>query len=57
MRGVEPLDASAIAIWNALWEGCLAAHDRTLSWTPQQLRIPDVFDWRISATPDALKRC
>lgn len=49
MRGVEPLDASAFAIWNALWEGCLAAHDRSLSWTVQAGPGQDVFEWRVGA--------
>jgi hypothetical protein len=48
MRGIEPLDNAAFAIWNALWEGCLAAHDRTLRWTPQPTADADVFVWKIS---------
>lgn len=49
MRGVEPLDAkAAFGIWNALWEGCLAAHDRTLGWQVVK-DSGDSFEWRIDA--------
>ncbi|MFO1116632.1 MAG: hypothetical protein U1E28_13180 [Beijerinckiaceae bacterium] len=32
MRGLEPLHPAAFDIWNELWVGCLAAHDRFLTW-------------------------
>jgi hypothetical protein len=35
-------------MWNALWEGCLAAHDRTLRWSPQATADAEVFEWKIS---------
>lgn len=32
MRGLHPLHVSAFEAWNALWDGCMAAHDRHLRW-------------------------
>ena len=32
MEGLAPLHPAAFAIWNELWAGCLAAHDRFLVW-------------------------
>ncbi len=32
MRGIAPLHREAFDIWNELWAGCLAAHDRFLQW-------------------------
>lgn len=32
MRGVGPLHRASFDIWNELWAGCLAAHDRFLHW-------------------------
>jgi hypothetical protein len=32
MRGLEPLHSQSFDIWNELWTGCLAAHDRFLTW-------------------------
>ncbi len=31
MRGLDPLHPAAFDIWNELWVGCLAAHDRFLT--------------------------
>ena len=35
MRGLEPLHPAVFDIWNELWAGCLAAHDRFLTWSTQ----------------------
>ena len=32
MRGLDGDVAAAFSMWNALWEGCLAAHHRALRW-------------------------
>ncbi len=32
MRGLEPLHPQCFDIWNEVWAGCLAAHDRFLTW-------------------------
>ncbi|MEI2734482.1 MAG: hypothetical protein V9G24_06460 [Rhodoblastus sp.] len=32
MRGIAPLHRHSFDIWNGLWAGCLAAHDRFLEW-------------------------
>jgi len=32
MRGIKPLHRQSFDIWNELWVGCLAAHDRSLQW-------------------------
>ena len=32
MRGIAPLHPASFDIWNELWAGCLAAHDRFLQW-------------------------
>lgn len=32
MRGIAPLHPASFDIWNELWAGCLAAHDRFLAW-------------------------
>ncbi|MDE2364594.1 MAG: hypothetical protein KGM42_18095 [Hyphomicrobiales bacterium] len=32
MRGIDPLHPQTFDVWNELWAGCLAAHDRFLRW-------------------------
>lgn len=33
MRGIKPLHPASFDIWNELWVGCLAAHDRRFQWS------------------------
>lgn len=47
MRGVAPLHRQAFDIWNELWAGGLAAHDRFLAWEARGLG--DSFEFRIDA--------
>ena len=48
-RGLS-LSPETAEIWNELWRGCLAAHDRTLRWRMQRLSAEDGgrFEWRIA---------
>jgi hypothetical protein len=50
MRGVPAPDGAAFDIWNSLWEGALAAHNRRLAL--QVTRRPDDgggrIEWRVS---------
>jgi hypothetical protein len=50
MRGLEPQHEAAFDIWNALWEGCLAAHDRHLRWisAERQDQGAEDFVWRLT---------
>jgi len=50
MRGIAPLHEVAFEVWNALWEGCLAAHDRRLRWQvlARQDRGDEAFEWLIA---------
>jgi hypothetical protein len=51
MAGVDDLDdAVACAIWNRIWEGCLASHDRRLNWRLLS-RGEDGFEWQLSPSP------
>jgi hypothetical protein len=43
-----PGDDDRFAIWNALWEGCLAAHDRHLRWTVLAPGADGARRWRIA---------
>jgi hypothetical protein len=46
MDGIAPADPQrAFASWNALWEGALAAHDRTRTLFTE--RSGDAIVWRI----------
>jgi hypothetical protein len=49
MRGIAPLHPVAFEVWNTLWEGSLAAHDRRLAWTVlvQADRGADAFEWKL----------
>jgi hypothetical protein len=57
MRGIVPLHPVAFEVWNALWEGCLAAHDRRLSWTvlARQDGGAEAFEWRLQPRPVPLR--
>lgn len=46
MRGVAPLHRQSFDIWNELWAGCLAAHDRFLAWEARA--APGGFAFRIA---------
>lgn len=50
MEGLEAQNAAAFDIWNALWEGCLAAHDRRLRWTVLARAEPGAA-WRLTGRP------
>jgi hypothetical protein len=52
-RGISLPPETAAEIWNELWRGCLAAHDRTLRWRMRWLSAEDGgrFEWRMSASP------
>jgi hypothetical protein len=43
-------DDTVFAIWNALWEGCLAAHDRRLRWTALAPAVGGARHWRVGRT-------
>jgi hypothetical protein len=47
MQGIEPLHPAVFEIWNALWEGCLAAHARHLSWRVHKQPTPEdqIVEW------------
>lgn len=47
MRGVAPLHRQSFDIWNELWAGCLAAHDRFLAWEARA--EGESFEFRIGA--------
>jgi len=49
MRGLDPLHPAAFEVWNALWEGCLAAHDRHLRWSvrARQDQGAEAFEWHL----------
>jgi hypothetical protein len=51
-RGIPLPQETAAEIWNELWRGCLAAHDRTLRWRMQWLPAEDGgrFEWHIAAS-------
>jgi hypothetical protein len=51
-RGFSPPQETAAEIWNELWRGCLAAHDRTLRWSMRRFYAEDGgrFEWRITAS-------
>ena len=53
LRGMEHPHEAVFPIWNALWEGCLAAHDRFLRWHVDHIDLasPPGFAWRITARP------
>jgi hypothetical protein len=40
-------EADGFAAWNRLWEGCLAAHDRTLRWSVAE-RSETAIAWRLA---------
>ncbi|MBS0561833.1 MAG: hypothetical protein JSR21_17425 [Proteobacteria bacterium] len=50
LRGLEHPHPVMAEIWNALWEGCLAAHDRFLTWRMEEATLADggAFRWRLS---------
>jgi hypothetical protein len=50
MPDAAPGAGDAFAIWNALWEGCLAAHDRSLAWSVLG-RDAGETRWRIARAP------
>ncbi len=54
-RGLAPPHEIAAEIWNELWRGCLAAHDRTLRWRMRRFSVEDDgrFEWRITASCDS----
>jgi hypothetical protein len=54
MRGAGPLHPVAFEVWNRLWEGCLAAHDRFLRWQVlgQDGGATPRFAWRIERRPE-----
>lgn len=45
MRGIRPLHPASFDIWNELWVGCLAAHDRFLQWDARA--AGERFDFRV----------
>ncbi len=47
MRGVSHLHGANFGIWNELWAGCLAAHDRFLAWDARA--AGESFEFRIAA--------
>jgi hypothetical protein len=47
MDGAAAGDDTVFAIWNALWEGCLAAHDRRLRWTALAPAVGGARHWRV----------
>ena len=49
-RGISLPQETAAEIWNELWRGCLAAHDRTLCWRMRWLSAEDggCFEWRMT---------
>ena len=49
MRGIAPLPRQTFDIWNELWAGCLAAHDRFLAWDARA--GSDRFEFRLGARP------
>lgn len=51
MRGIAPLSPAAFAIWNELWAGCLAAHDRFLAWSGTARGDAFVFETSRRARP------
>lgn len=56
-RGLSAPHETAAEIWNELWRGCLAAHDRTLGWRMRWSSADDGgrFEWRISASGASAK--
>ena len=54
LRGLEHPHAAMLPIWNGLWEGCLAAHDRFLRWQTDTAELDGggaAFAWRILPRP------
>jgi hypothetical protein len=48
MDDAAPGGDDRFAIWNALWEGCLAAHDRRLRWAVQAPGADGARHWQIA---------
>jgi hypothetical protein len=51
-RGFSSPQETVAEIWNELWRGCLAAHDRTLRWSMRRFsaEVGGRFEWRITAS-------
>ncbi len=50
MRGLAPVHEVAFEAWNALWEGCVAAHNRHLRWkvVARQDHGDAAFEWIVA---------